>query len=190
MRFVAYLSLLLAALGVLILSAHAQTVVPFSSRFPPPSGLSFAGDWECRNGDQTARMHVTPDRVIHRHLVPSNQAGLALVTESQEGLVEHYLVGYDRDANEFLLLDVDDPSYESFRPEGWTGSTMTLTFVASPVNQMPPNRFVYHVENSVRFTVSWEEYEGSEWRSRDTYVCTKSSRKGFQSRFRSHCPHW
>lgn len=128
--------------------AHTQTVLPISPKFPTPAGLTFAGQWECKAGDLTARLQVTPDRVPRRKLISAAQVGWTTLTESQEDIVAHFRVGYDRDADEFLLFDADDPGYEVFRPEGWTGSTMTLTYVAKPENTFPANRFVYHVDNS------------------------------------------
>ncbi len=178
------------AAGILaLIPAHTQTVLPISPKFPPPAGLTFAGQWECRAGDQTARLQVTPDRAPHRELASSAKGGWATLTESQEGIVAHFRVGYDRDANEFLLIDTDDPGYEVFRPEGWIGSTMTLTYVVKPENNFPANRFVYHVDNSSQFTVAWEERDNGEWKSRDTYICHRSSHRDDREQFRSHCRH-
>jgi hypothetical protein len=180
-------TLLIAVRLALIPAVPAQTVVPVSPKFPPPAGLTFAGQWECKSGDLTARLQITPDRLRQRESMPSAQDGWAMLTESQQGLATHYLVGYDRDANEFLLLDADDPAYEAYRTEGWNGSTMTLTYVARPDKQMPANRFVYHADDSARFTVSWEEYENGEWTQQDTYTCSRSSRKEVRWKFRTYC---
>lgn len=131
MRLASIAALLSAALGPLI-PVHAQTVVPVGPKFPPLAGLTFDGQWECKSGDLTltARLRVTPDRARHGESMPSAQGRWTQLTETQQGIAAHYLVGYDRDANEFLLLDADDPAYEVFRPEGWSGPTITLTYVA------------------------------------------------------------
>jgi hypothetical protein len=148
--------------------AHTQTVLPISPRFPPPAGLTFVGRWECKAGDLTARLQVTPDRAPRRGLTSSAKGGWTTLTESQGGIAAHFQVGYDRDADQFLLFDADDPGYEVFRSDGWTGSTLTLTHVAKTENNFPANRFVYHVDNSSQFTVAWEERDNGEWKSRDT----------------------
>jgi hypothetical protein len=153
---------LLAAGFLALIPAHTQTVLPISPKFPPPAGLAFDGQWECKAGDRTARLQVTPDRVPRRKLISAAQGRWTTLTESQEGIVAHFRVGYDRDAGQFLLFDADDPGYEVFRSDGWTGSTMTLTYVAKPENNFPANRFVYHVDNSSQFTVAWEERDNGE----------------------------
>ena len=188
MRLLSFAALLNAAL-VAFIPAHAQTVVPVSASLPPPAGLTFDGQWECKSGDLSARLQVTPDPSRHSESMTSVTNGWAMLTETQQGMVAHYLVGYDRDAKEFLLLDADDPAHEEFRTEGWSGSTMTLTYVARPDKRMPANRFVYHADNSAQFTVSWEEYENGDWKPHDTYVCRRSSRKDVRESFRSHCRH-
>jgi hypothetical protein len=188
MRLLSFAALLNAALVALI-PAHAQTVVPVSASLPPPAGLTFDGQWECRSGDLIARLQVTPGRARHDESMTSVSTGWTMLTETQQGMVAHYLVGYDRDAKEFLLLDADDPAHEEFRTEGWSGPIMTLTYVGQPNNPMPANRFVYLVDNSSRFTVSWEEYENGDWKAHDTYVCARSSRKDVRESFRSHCHH-
>lgn len=170
--------LLVSALLAIILATHAQTVVPISSEFPPPAGLTFSGRWECKNGDLTARLQVEP-----------GDGRWTMITESQEDVVGHFLVGYDRGVNEFLLFDVDDPAFEAFRTDGWTGSTMTLTYVTRPEINMSENRFVYHADNSSQFTVSWEDYEDTQWKTRDTYVCKRTSQKEDQDKFRSRSRH-
>jgi len=172
-----------------LIPAHTQTLLPISPKFPPPAGFTFAGQWECKAGDLTARLQVTPDRVPRRKLISAAQGGWTTLTESQEDIVAHFRVGYDRDADEFLLFDADDPGYEVFRSDGWTGSTMTLTYVAKPENNFPANRFVYHVDNSSQFTVAWEERDNGEWKPRDTYICHRSSHRDDRKQFRSHCRH-
>jgi hypothetical protein len=54
-------------------------------------------------------------------------------------------------SNEFLLLDADDPAYEVFRPVGWSGPKIIITYVARPDEHLPANRFVYHADNSGQF---------------------------------------
>jgi hypothetical protein len=54
---------LLAAGFLALIPAHTQTVLPINPKFPPPAGLAFNGQWECKAGDLTARLQVTPDRV-------------------------------------------------------------------------------------------------------------------------------
>lgn len=179
-----------AAAGFLApIPAHTQTVLPISPKFPPPAGFTFDGQWECKAGDSTARLQVTPDRAPRRRLLSSAKGGWTTLTESQEDITAHFLMGYDQNANEFLVFDVDDPGYEVFRPEGWADSTMTLTYVSRPEIDFPPNRFVYHIDNSSQFTVAWEERDSGEWKPRDTYICHRTLHRAVREQFRSHCRH-
>jgi hypothetical protein len=97
---------LLAAGFVAHIPAHTQTVLPVSPKFPPPAGFTFAGQWECKAGDLTARLRVTPDRVPRRELISAAQSGWTTLTESQGGIVAHFRVGYDRYADQFLLFKI------------------------------------------------------------------------------------
>lgn len=63
----------------------------------------------------------------------------------------HYQVQYDRDPTEFLLPEADDPAYEVFRPVGWGGPTMTLTYLVGLDEHLPANQFVYPTNNSGQF---------------------------------------
>jgi hypothetical protein len=84
-----------------------------------------------------------------------------------------------------MMPDADSPGYEAFRPEGWSGSSMTLTYIALPDTKMSANRFVYHVDSAFKFTVTWEMYEDELWKTQDSYSCTKRGRGHFAGRFKS-----
>ena len=66
-------AIFVAAGFLALIPAHTQTVLPISPKFPPPAGLTFAGQWECKAGDLTARLQVTPDRAPRRELTSSAQ---------------------------------------------------------------------------------------------------------------------
>jgi hypothetical protein len=55
-----------------------------------------------------------------------------MLTERQQGISEHFVVGFDRDAKQFLLFDADDPGYEAFSTTGWVGQEMILTSIDRP----------------------------------------------------------
>lgn len=174
MKFFRCIKVIVASLIGSIPAVNAQTMVPVSPEFPPPTGLTFAGQWECKNGTLTARLQIGKNRGGHPKPASLGRSSWTTITESQEDMVGHFLVGFDRGTNEFLLFDFDDPGYEVFRTEGWNGATITLTYVVRPEIEMSPNRFVYHADNSSQFSVSWEEQESGEWKPRDTYICTRS----------------
>jgi hypothetical protein len=66
-----------------------------------------------------------------------------MLTERQQGISAHFVVGYDCDAKQFLLLDADDPGYEAFSSTGWVSQEMILTSIDRPDRYSPQHRFVY-----------------------------------------------
>jgi hypothetical protein len=154
-------------------SVTAQTLIPVSAKFRPPQHLSFSGRWTCLDGGAKAEL-----RVGHSGLWPwrnTRSAGNRWepVVETQDGYTVRLLVGYDRDRNEFLTVDADDPAYVAYRPDIWRGTTMTATSIPIPDSTMPTHRFIYTVKNSRQFTVTWERLEESGWETHDSYTCTK-----------------
>jgi hypothetical protein len=100
----------------------------------------------------------------------------AMLTEHQQGITAHLIVGYDRDAKQFLLFDADDPGYEAFSTTGWVGQEMILTSIDRPGRSFPQHRFVYRIKNARLFTVSWELHQEGDWKAQDAFTCTKQSR--------------
>jgi hypothetical protein len=108
-----------------------------------------------------------------------------LVTETQQGIAAHDLVGYDRVSNKFLLPDAGELAYKEFQSKGWSGSTTTLPHVARSEKQMAANRHVYHADNPAQFSVCGEEYENGDWKPHETEVGRRSSRKDVRESFRT-----
>jgi len=99
-----------------------------------------------------------------------------MVTERQQGMTAHLVVGYDRDAKQFLLFDADNPGYEAFSTTGWVGKEMILTSIDRPDRNFPQRRFVYRIKDARVFTVSWELHQEGDWEAQDVFTCTKQSR--------------
>jgi hypothetical protein len=151
----------------------AQAILPVSPSFPPPMYLSFSGSWSCQNGRLTAHLQVTP-YVFEPHNAPFSTAdGWVMLTEQEEGITMHFLVGYYKDQNQFLVVDSDDPAYELFQPDRWDDGRMTLTYIKRPHDWMPANRLVYSIDSSESFGLRWELYEHESWVAHDTYKCTR-----------------
>jgi hypothetical protein len=91
-----------------------------------------------------------------------------LLTETQQGMAAHDLVGYDRVANKFLRPDAGEPAYKEFQSKGWTGPSTTLPHVARSDKQMAANRHVDHADNPAQFSVCGEEYENGDWKPHET----------------------
>ena len=160
----------------LVQPIRSQTLVPVTSKLPPPMGLRFTGNWRCIAGQQVAQLVVNAHafRKDPRHISASGE--WALLTERQQGITAHLVVGYDRDAKQFLLFDADDPGYEAFSTTGWVGQEMILTSIDRPDRSFPQHRFVYRIKDARLFTVSWELRQEGDWKAQDAFTCTKHSR--------------
>jgi hypothetical protein len=160
----------------LVQPIRSQTVVPVSSMLPPPMGLRFIGNWRCIAGQQVARLVVSTRalRKNPRHISASSE--WAMLTEHQQGITAHFVVGFDRDAKQFVFFDADDRGYETFSTIGWVGQEMILTSIDRPDRSFPQHRFVYRIQDDRLFTVSWELRQEGDWKAQDTFTCTKQSR--------------
>lgn len=161
-----------AGLLALSLSAPAQTVIPVDRSFRPPMQLNFNGEWKCSDGGATGLLTVGPThRKRDRSAYPWGGAWTE-IAESQDGLKGKYFVGYDRDHQQFLIIDAEDPAYAAYQTDGWKERQLTLTHV-SRTGEVPTDRFVYEVSRADEFTVSWEWLEGTLWEAKNRYTCRK-----------------
>ncbi len=137
--------------------------------------LRFTGNWRCIAGQQVAQLVVSIHALLKdpRHISASGE--WAMLTERQQGIAAHFVVGYDRDAKQFLLFDADDPGYEAFSTTGWVGQEMILTSIDRPDRNFPQHRFVYRIKDARLFTVSWELRQEGDWKAQDAFTCTKQS---------------
>jgi hypothetical protein len=153
--------------------ARGQTIVPVDQQFAAPMGLSFRGEWSCSDGSSTGLLKVgNPSHISRRNQRPLGR-GWTEIEESQEGLIGHYLVGYDRDHSQFVIIDVDDPAYAAYQTDGWRERGLTLAAANHPGLSFPTDRFVYEVNRSDEFTVASESLEGTVWITRSRYTCRK-----------------
>jgi hypothetical protein len=160
----------------LVQPIRSQTVVPVSSKLPPPMGLRFIGNWRCIAGPQVAQLVVNTHALRKDPRNISASGEWAMLTERQQGISAHLVVGYDRDAKQFLLFDADDPGYQAFSTTGWVGQEMILTSIDRPERNFPQHRFVYRIKDARLFTVSWELRQEGAWKAQDTFTCAKQSR--------------
>jgi hypothetical protein len=152
--------------------ARAQLIVPVDRRLHPPQGLDFSGQWSCGDGDSIAHLDVkNRDRSTRGTLrLPGPWTE---IRESQDGFNGTYLVGYDRDKSQFLMIDADDPTSISYFTEGWNGQKLMLASTNNKDQVASPHRIQYVVNDSHRFTVIWEMLEGTEWKAEPGFMCIK-----------------
>jgi hypothetical protein len=176
-RLGARLAVAVSMTGMLAMNAPAlgQTIVPVDKAFRPPLGLTFQGQWQCSDGSSRGVLKVgSPKRAARRAPRHLGQAWTEIV-ESQEGLTGHYLVGYDHDRRQFVMIDADHPAYAAYQTDGWRAAKLTLTLVNRTDQLSPIGRFVYVVSRSSEFTVAWESQEGMVWTEESLYTCRKIS---------------
>lgn len=156
--------------------AGAQMIIPVDRRLHPPQGLDFNGQWTCGAGASIAHLEVGNQ---HR-----STGGTALrlpglwteIRESQDDFNGTYLVGYDRDKSRFLMIDADDPTSITYFTEGWSGKKLMLTSTNDKDQLALPHRIQYVVNDSRRFTVTWEMLEGTDWKAEPSFMCIKIER--------------
>ena len=153
--------------------ARGQTIVPVDRQFPPPMGLNFRGEWSCGDGSSKALLKVGSTNHAARRYAHLSGQGWTDIRESQDGLIGHYLVGYDRDRGEFVIIDVDDPAFAAYETDGWHERKLTLEPVHRP-GLFSNDRLVYEVNHTDEFTLAWEWLEGSVWTAKSYYTCRKA----------------
>lgn len=167
-----------ASLIAAFAGASAQMIVPADRTLHPPDGFDFSGQWNCGDGVSIAHLEVK-----HRNR-STEGASLSLaeswteIRESQDGFNGNYFVGYDRDKNQFLMIDADDPASAAYFTEGWKGKKLLLASTNDKGQFGLPHRIQYDVDDSRQFTVTWEILEGTTWKAEPGFKCTKVGRYG------------
>jgi len=157
--------------------ASAQMIVPADQRIHPPEGFDFGGQWNCRDGVSIAHLEVENRNRSTRGASLRLPGPWTEIRESQDGFNGNYFVGYDRDKSQFLMIDADDPSSISYFTEGWNGKTLLLTSANDSRQLAPPHRIQYDVNDSHRFTVTWELLQGTAWKAEPGVKCIKVDRR-------------
>jgi hypothetical protein len=80
-------------------------------------------------------------------------------------------VGYDRDKQQFILIDAEDPAYAAYSTDGWRDREVTLTSVDTQL--MPRHRLIYRVEGRYQFTVTFAVWDSAAWVTFSNSVCRK-----------------
>jgi hypothetical protein len=96
-------------------TALAETIIPVDARFPPPDGFSFEGSWKCGDsaGGGTLRVGKPSNRNSwHSRSPPSTWTE---IKETDRDLAGNYFVAYDRDKQQFIMIDADDPAMQPIR---------------------------------------------------------------------------
>jgi hypothetical protein len=165
--------------GILILStgASAQTMIPVATKLPAPEGLSFQGRWKCEDASTKATLQVGGRGPRHPgwrnvRLAP---AAWTQLTETDQNRAAHFLVAYERDKHQFILMDADDPAYGVYSTDGWRDRELTLTSKESTDQQRPKHRFVYKVLDAHQFTVTYAVWQDAAWASQSNCTCRKVS---------------
>jgi hypothetical protein len=75
------------------------------------------------------------------------------------------------------MIDADDPSSISYFTEGWNGKTLLLTSADDKGQVALPHRIQYDINDSHRFTVTWELLQGTSWKVEPGVKCIKVDRR-------------
>jgi hypothetical protein len=74
------------------------------------------------------------------------------------------------------MIDADDPTSITYFTEGWSGKKLMLTSTNDKDQLALPHRIQYVVNDSRRFTVTWELLEGTDWKAEPSFMCMKIER--------------
>jgi hypothetical protein len=153
--------------------ASAQMIVPVDRTLHPPQGFDFSGEWNCGDGASTAHLEVENRNRSTGGALLRLPGPWTEIHESQDGFKGNYFVGYDRDKSQFLMIDADDPASVAYSTEGWNGKKLLLTSTNDKGQLGLPLRIQYDVDDSRRFTVTWETLEGAAWKAEPGFKCIK-----------------
>ena len=74
------------------------------------------------------------------------------------------------------MIDADDPTSVAYLTEGWNGNRLILTSTNENYQLALPHRIQFDVNDSHRFTVTWELLEGTAWKAEPAFMCIKVDR--------------
>jgi hypothetical protein len=153
--------------------AKAQLIVPADRRLPPPQGFDFSGQWNCGDGASIAHLEIENQNRSAGGAPLRLPGSWTEIRESQDGFSGNYFVGYDWKKSQFLMIDADDPASIGYSTEGWDGRRLMLASTNDKDQSAPPHRILYVVNDSHRFTVTWEMLEGTDWKAEPAFMCIK-----------------
>jgi hypothetical protein len=142
-------------------TAGAQTIIPVDAGFPAPYGFSSQGSWKCSDPAGWGMLKVGKASNDHNRPSGSLVSTWTKIMETDQDLVGNYLVAYDRDNHEFIMIDADEPVYAAYSTDGWRCRELTLT--SDETQRMQRHRLVYKIEGRYQFIVIfalWEAQAG------------------------------
>ena len=165
---------------IVMLSAasFAQLIIPVDKKMPTPNGFDFQGTWKCGDGSDSAYLQVGLNRrqYWHRkHREYRQTLHWTQLKEKDSDFTGHFFVAYDRDKQQFVMIDADDPAYSAFTVERWTETTVILSSVTALKSFGWDFRWIYEFEGPDKFRVSLEEKDGSTWQPRTACECRRIS---------------
>jgi hypothetical protein len=119
----------------------------------------------------TARLAVSAHRSSTKDPQAAMKGPWTEVRESQQGFRGTFLVGYNTDKNQFLMIDADDPISISYQTSGWQGSELLL--LALTDDSQLPHRTKFDVTDQQSFNVTWEALEGPAWKEDPAFTCRR-----------------
>jgi hypothetical protein len=151
-------------------------IVPVDRTLHPPKGFDFSGEWNCGEGASPAHLEVESRKLSTGSTALRLPGPWTEIRESQNGFNGNYFVGYDRDKSQFIMIDADDPSSVEYLTEGWNREELMLTSTNDKDQLALPHRIQFDINDSHRFTVTWELLDGAAWKAEPDFMCTKVDR--------------
>lgn len=175
-RLSAQIAIVVAVSGM----AMSQLVIPVDRNVPPPKGLNFEGNWVCKDGSHTATLLVGGQHQHgwhHSWRDPLPSIRWTSILEKDTDFTGRYLVGYDRDKHQFVMIDADDPAYAPYVSDEWRDGKLTLTLLDTD-NQLPTkSRLVFDVSDDTQFTVTVQDQRNDVWITQNSSTCRKQNGK-------------
>jgi len=150
----------------------AQTIIPADPKVPAPKGLRFEGTWSCESTSSAGKLIVRPAQQPGHGSTGLGKNWTEII-EREASDSGHYFVAYDRDKQQFMIIDPDDPAYAAYSTTGWHDSTLTLTPIPGRTQTPPWHRLVYEVQGPTQFTISWQLWKDKGWNVQPVFTCKK-----------------
>ena len=160
--------------------AMAQLMIPVDRSFPSPNGLDFHGSWVCKGGSDTAMLRVGSQHRYgwhHSRRDPLNSIRWTDIVEKDSDFTGHYFVGYDRDKQQFVMIDADDPAYAPYVTDGWRDGKLTLTPTETDTQLPTKSRLVFDASGDRQFTVTVQNQKNDVWITQNSSSCRKDGKR-------------